>query len=139
MADQAEALAGFDSLAGVERYLDAMVAIQGARRARGGCPIGTLAGQLAEHDDGARLALADGFGRWESGLREGLEAMAARGELRRGADPAVLATQTLAAVQGGLVLTQVRRDPGQLRTAVDGALKLIRDAATPKAVRESRK
>jgi TetR/AcrR family transcriptional regulator, transcriptional repressor for nem operon len=125
---QAESLAGFDSLPGIERYLDETVALQEERQARGGCPIGSLAGQLADRDEGARLALADGFGRWEQGLRTGLEAMAARGELRPDADPALLATQTLAALQGGLVLSQVRRDPGQLRAAADAALELIRAA-----------
>ena len=48
----------------------------------GGCPIGSLAGQLAEHDEGARLELADGLDRWEAAIRDGLERMAARGELR---------------------------------------------------------
>ena len=51
--------------------------------------------------------------------------MAARGELHPGADPAALAQNTLAAVQGGLLLTQVRRDPNQLRKALDGALNAI--------------
>ena len=127
MEIQADALAGFDSLAGIERYLDATVALQEERQARGGCPIGSLAGQLAEHDEGARLALADGFDRWEAGLRAGLNAMAARGELAPGADPALLATQTLALLQGGLLLTQVRRDPRQLRAAADAVLALIRE------------
>jgi TetR/AcrR family transcriptional regulator, transcriptional repressor for nem operon len=135
METQAAALAGFDSLAGAERYLDALVAVQVEREARGGCAIGSLAGQLAEHDEGARGALVDGFARWEDGLRTGLETMAARGELRPDADPSTLATKTLAAVQGGLVLTQVRRDPGQLRMAADAALELIRAAATPKATK----
>ncbi len=126
LESQAEALADFDSLAGIERYLDAIVALQVDRQASGGCPIGSLAGQLAEQDEAARAILADGFGRWESGLRTGLEAMAARGELRAGADPALLATQTLALLQGGLLLTQVRRDTGQMRIAADTVLVLIR-------------
>src|SRR6266849_6189675 len=61
METQADALAEFDSLEGIERYLDATVALQEQRQARGGCPIGSLAGQLAERDEGARLALGDGF------------------------------------------------------------------------------
>jgi hypothetical protein len=56
--------------------------------------------------------------------------MAARGELRGGADPAALAQNMLAAVQGGLLLTQVRRDPGQLRTALEGAVQAILAART---------
>jgi TetR/AcrR family transcriptional regulator, transcriptional repressor for nem operon len=137
MDTQVDELAGFDSLAGIERYLDWQVALQVERQARGGCPIGSLAGQLAERDDGARLALADGFERWEKGLRDGLETMAVRGELRKDADPSLLAKQTLAALQGGLVLTQVRRDPDQLRAAADAALALVRAAATPAATKRA--
>jgi TetR/AcrR family transcriptional regulator, transcriptional repressor for nem operon len=124
---QADALAEFDSLAGIERYLDMTVANQIQRQARG-CPIGSLVPQLAERDDDARLELADGYARWEQGLREGLERMAARGDLRNDADPSQLAKQTLALLQGGLLLTKVRRDPGELRTAVDAALALVRAA-----------
>jgi TetR/AcrR family transcriptional regulator, transcriptional repressor for nem operon len=128
LAGQAEVLDGFDSFEGIERYLAAVVAVQVEGGAHGGCPIGSLAGQLVEGDDVAREILAGGFKRWESGLRVGLEAMAARGDLRSGADPAALATQTLAILQGGLLLTQVRRDPAQMRTAADAALALIRAA-----------
>jgi AcrR family transcriptional regulator len=137
MDAQAAELAEFDSLAGIERYLDWQVALQVERQARGGCPIGSLAGQLAEHDDGARLALADGFERWEDRMRDGLETMATRGELRKDADPSLLAKQTLAALQGGLLLTQVRRDPEQLRAAADAALALIRAATTPEATKRA--
>jgi hypothetical protein len=63
--------------------------------------------------------------------------MAARGELRKDADPSLLATQTLAALQGGLLLTQVRRDPEQLRAAADAALALIRAATTPEATKRA--
>src|ERR1700745_1433359 len=65
MATEVEERAEFDSLAGIERSLLWQVAVQVERQARGGCPIGSLAGQLAERDEGARLALADGFDRWE--------------------------------------------------------------------------
>lgn len=138
MDTQADELAGFDSLAGIKRYLDWQAAVQVERQARGGCPIGSLAGQLAERDEGARLALADGFDRWEHALRDGLETMAARGELRKNADPSLLAKQTLATLQGGLVLTQVRRDPDEMQAAADGALALIRAATTPKATKRTR-
>ena len=50
MDTQADELAGFDSLAGIERYLDWQVTLQVERQARGGCPIGSLAGQLAERE-----------------------------------------------------------------------------------------
>ena len=49
----------------------------------------------------------------------------ARGELRGDADPERLATATMASLQGGLLLSQVRRDPGQLRAALDAALAYL--------------
>ena len=125
---QAELFAQLDTIDGLRAWSDALVTLQKVRRATGGCPIGSLAGQLAERDEGARLELADGLDRWEAAIRDGLERMAARGELRPGADPAALAQRTLAAVQGGLLLTQNRRDPNQLRAALDGALDSIRAA-----------
>jgi AcrR family transcriptional regulator len=122
---QAGLLARLDTIDGLRAWSDALVTIQQARSAKGGCPLGSLAGQLAENDEGARLELADGLDRWETAIREGLERMAARGELESGADPAALAQNTLAAVQGGLLLTQVRRDPNQLHRALNGAINAI--------------
>lgn len=127
LATQADNLTGFDSLAGIERYLDAIVALQ-VERGTPGCPIGSLAGQLIERDEAARLILADGLGRWGDSLRAGLELMAARGQLDAQADPARLAAQTLMLLQGGLLLSQVHRDARQMRLAADTVLELIRGA-----------
>ena len=122
---QAEGFAGFDSIAGVKRYLDATVALQLEQERPCGCPIASLACQLGDRDESTRLILADGLDRWEEGLRTGLEAMARRGDLSADADPATLATQSLALLQGGLLLARVRRDVSQLRLAADTVLALI--------------
>jgi TetR/AcrR family transcriptional regulator, transcriptional repressor for nem operon len=116
----------FDSWASIRSSFDSMVELQIDRRAFGGCPIGALVGQLAEIDEQARLALAASFDRWEARLRDGLRAMQLHGKLDPGADAGKLATATLAAIQGGLVLTQTRRDPGQLATALDAAYANLR-------------
>jgi AcrR family transcriptional regulator len=122
-------LADLSSWAAISRWLDVLVDLQVQRHAVGGCPIGGLAGELAETDEQARTGLAAGFDRWETPIREGLRQMQADGKLRRGADPARLATATLAAIQGGLVLTQTRRDPQQLRIALDAAHAYLRSFA----------
>ena len=126
---QGELLEHLDSWAGIERWFDALVELQAERQARGGCPIGSLAGQLAEQDPQARAAIAAGLDRWEAHLRDGLTHMKARGKLRAHADPAELAAATMASIQGGLLLTQVRRDPRQLQIALDAASKHLRLAA----------
>jgi TetR/AcrR family transcriptional regulator, transcriptional repressor for nem operon len=123
---QGDLLHRLDSWAGIDRWFDALVAIQEERKASGGCPIGSLAGQLAEHDPQARTAIAAGLERWETNLCDGLARMKARGKLRQEADPAALATATMASIQGGLLLTQVRRDPNQLRIALAAARANLR-------------
>jgi TetR/AcrR family transcriptional regulator, transcriptional repressor for nem operon len=122
-------LTNLSSWAAIAAWFDDLVQLQVDRHAVGGCPIGSLAGELAETDEQARTELAAGFDRWEAPLREGLRQMQAGGQLMRGADPARLATATLAAIQGGLVLTQTRRDPQQLRIALDAAYAYLRSFA----------
>ena len=126
---QGELLDHLDSWAGIDRWFDTLVQDQIDRQARGGCPIGCLAGQLAERDPDARAAIAAGLERYEAHLRDGLTRMKARGKLRKDADPAALAIATMASMQGGLLLTQVRRDPRQLRIALNAARNNLRLAA----------
>jgi TetR/AcrR family transcriptional regulator, transcriptional repressor for nem operon len=118
-----------DSFAAIDRWFAGLVALQEQRGAAGGCPIGSLVGQLAERDEQTRGALASGFERWEQPLVEGLTRMHDRGELRPEASVQDLADITMAAIQGGLLLTQVRRDPQQLRRALDGARAVLAGAA----------
>jgi TetR/AcrR family transcriptional repressor of nem operon len=130
LAAQESHLVALDSWRAIRGWLDALVELQVAVGARGGCPVGSLVGQLAETDEAARAALADSFGRWQQPLREGLHSMQARGKLARSADPDELATATMASIQGGLLLTQVRRDPRQLAIALDAAYAYLRAHAS---------
>jgi TetR/AcrR family transcriptional regulator, transcriptional repressor for nem operon len=115
-----------DGWKALRSWFDSLVELQDGRGACGGCPIGSLVGQLAEADEQARRALAESFARWEAHVRDGLRAMQLRGKLAPSADPGALATATLAAIQGGLVLTQARRDSDQLAIALDAAYGHLR-------------
>ncbi len=130
LSAQDEHLARLDSWPAIAAWFDYLVALQDAREARGGCPIGSLVGQLAERDEQARLGLRAGLDEWQQHLADGLTAMRTRGELNADAEPARLATATMASIQGGLLLSQVRRDPEQMRVALDAAMIALRDAAT---------
>lgn len=125
LGSQEDLFANLGTWPGLVRWADALVALQEERGGRGGCPIANLLGQIGERDDDIRAVLADGFDRWEASIRAGLAAMIASGELRADTDPDFLAASTLASVQGGLTLSQARRDPLPLRRALDGALTLI--------------
>ena len=119
-------LAALDSWRAIRAWFDGLVELQATGDGRGGCPVGSLVGQLAETDESARLALADAFTHWQEPLRDGLRSMKARGKLTRRADPDKLATATMASIQGGLLLTQARRDPDQLAIALDAAYAHLR-------------
>jgi AcrR family transcriptional regulator len=125
LAGQRDLFDQLETWDGLVRWADALVAFQQERGGQGGCPIANLLGQLGERDDVIRSMLASGFDRWEADIGAGLAAMVESGELRPDADVAWLASSTLASVQGGLVLSQARRDPLALRRALDGAIALI--------------
>jgi len=91
-----------------------------------GCPIGTLATEVAGRNEAARLQAAAGFDAWERLLADALERIRQRGELRADALPAMLATGLLASIEGGMVLSQTRRDVASLRIAVSAGLAQVR-------------
>ena len=127
---QADAIVGnqrqadIGSAGGLEAWRDMVIAQAKSTGARGGCPLGSLGGQLAETDPQARAQLAAGFERWSATISEGLRALHAAGRIPAGIDPDDLAVTLLAALQGGLLLAQVQRDTRPLETAFDTLLSL---------------
>ena len=125
VAELTQALGGVASLAGLERALAGFAA--GFEQAGlPGCPIGTLASEVAGRNEDARAQAAAGFDAWERLLAEALERMRQRGELRADAGPATLATGLLASIEGGMVLSQARNDVTSLRVALAAGLGQVR-------------
>jgi TetR/AcrR family transcriptional regulator, transcriptional repressor for nem operon len=118
-----------DSWAAISSWFEELVELQNERGGCGGCPIGSLVPQLAEHDPLARAELGQSFDEWERHLADGLRSMRRCGLLRQNTDPDALAHATMASIQGGLLLTQVRRDPQQLRLALDASYSYLRQHA----------
>ena len=119
------ALGEVSSLAGLEQALAGFIA-GFEQMDMPGCPIGTLATEVAGRNEDARLQAAAGFDAWERLLTEALERMRQRGELRADAEPATLATGLLASIEGGMVLSQTRKDIASLRIAVEAGLGPVR-------------
>jgi TetR/AcrR family transcriptional repressor of nem operon len=109
---------------GIKAWRDMVIAAARSSGGRGGCPLGSLGGQLAETDPAARALIAAGFARWSSSISEGLRSAQAVGHLPVEVSPDDLAVALLAALQGGLLLAQVQRDTRPLETAVDTILSL---------------
>src|SRR6516164_6764943 len=87
-----------------------------------GCPIGSLASEVAERNEAARLQAAAAFDAWEGLFADALDRMRERGEL---------ATALLASIEGGLVLSQARKQAASLRIAVEAALAHVRTYRAP--------
>jgi TetR/AcrR family transcriptional repressor of nem operon len=108
-----------DSIKDLYRWRDIMVDLVRNMGCVGGCPIGSMANELSETDPIARARLARSFAQWENMIHVSLVTIAARGELRKGTDINRVALALLAGIQGGLLLSQVRRDTAPLEAAVD--------------------
>jgi AcrR family transcriptional regulator len=115
-------LARLDSIEALEAWRDVIVEFQKQNHCIGGCPLGSLGSELADQDPAAREQIAQGVARWETAIRDGLAAMRERGELTADADPHILASALLTALQGGLLMTQIRRDTTDLYNALSAVI-----------------
>jgi AcrR family transcriptional regulator len=120
LAAQRTALTELDSVAAFRRWCDCVL-ILNRGHANGGCPIGSLASELANKSEQARGLLVAGFNSWEDLLAEGFAKMQQKGELERSAVPRDLAIGVLCVVQGGLLLAKTSRSEGPLKVALDMA------------------
>jgi len=119
-------LANLDSIEALEAWRDVIVSIHRDGRNQQGCPMGSLTSELSRSAPEARADLRAGFSRWEEVLRDGLRVMRERGELPDRVDPERFALALLAAVQGGLVLTQARRDTIALEASLGTLIDCLR-------------
>lgn len=123
--------ANLDSIDALRAWCDKAADRQDAMGCVGGCEIGSLASELAETDPSARTDLSASFDRWELPIRSGLVRMQTRGELSERADVAALATALLAAIQGGMLLSQVRWSSTAYRHAVSVVIDHIESYVVP--------
>jgi len=121
---QGPVLDELDSWDGLLAWSELMVAAQRDRECAGS--VGSLASELADNDEGSRLALVEAFERWQAHLVKGLAVMRERGDLAECADPEELATALMTAIEGGLVLSQVTRDVRPLEVSLKSALGYVR-------------
>jgi TetR/AcrR family transcriptional repressor of nem operon len=125
LSGQKALLSRLDSREALRDWRDAIVALEHELGCRGGCPLGSLAGELAEHDPVARAALAESFTLWTEAIRDGLRDMIDRGVLSDDADPHRLALALMAALQGGLILAQAQRSTEALEAGLDAMIERI--------------
>jgi TetR/AcrR family transcriptional regulator, transcriptional repressor for nem operon len=121
LAAQQPHLAALDSLPSLKAWRNAIIALNRATGGRG-CPLGSLASELANESEPARKSLAHSFAIWRDRIEQGLTRMHERGELAVSADPRELALALLAAVEGGLLLAKTTHSSRPLEIALDMAI-----------------
>jgi AcrR family transcriptional regulator len=122
---RAPELGELDTFAALRLWADLHIERQQQRECQGGCSFGSLAGQLVESDPETRTDLASGFGQWLELFRHGFRLMKDRGDLIGTADPDSLAQALLAAMQGGMLLTQTLRDLAPLQASLQAVLTYV--------------
>ena len=128
-------LGRLDSFQSLDMWAELNIAQQKRLACRGGCRLGSLAGELAEQDPEIRADLAAGFDRCVASFRSGLRLMRQRGDLRPDADPDDLAVGLLSAFEGGMLLSRTYRDIRMLEASLKAVLAYIRSFATNEAER----
>ena len=114
-------LGSLDSLPALMAWRDSIVRLNKAARSKG-CPLGSLASELANESEPARKRLADSFAIWHERIEMGLAKMRERGDIAASADPNKLAFALLSAVQGGLLLAKTTHSNRPLEIALDMAI-----------------
>lgn len=130
-------LGDLDSFAALYRWAGLFVRKLSQEGFRGGCALGSLAGDVIRAGSDTRSDVADGFDQWSKLLQHGLTAMRDRGELLPEADPEELAMGLLCALQGGALLAQLHRDGRPVRASLNTMLAHVRSFASDPAVRSA--
>ncbi|MFG6445226.1 TetR/AcrR family transcriptional regulator [Microbacterium sp. P07] len=99
-------------------------------RGRWACPIGSLATQAATTDPELASMIAEAMRVWRGALADGVQRMQSAGIVDGSADAQRIATVILAAIQGGLVLSQPEGSAWPLEAALDNALAPLHRVAT---------
>ncbi|MDN3477945.1 TetR/AcrR family transcriptional regulator [Curtobacterium sp. APC 4022] len=96
---------------------------------RWACPIGSMATQAAMTDPELAQVITDSMTSWRLSLASGVAKMQSAGEVESDADPQRIAVAILAALQGGLILSQPEKSSWPLEAAIDAALDVLHKVA----------
>lgn len=125
LQNNASHLLRLDSFEALRAWRDAIIAASRAGRV-GGCPLGSLANELAPLSEEARNLLNRSFEAWSATIEAGLSRMKESGHISPAADTKAIALGVLATIQGGLLLSKTARNPEPLKLALDMALSHIK-------------
>jgi AcrR family transcriptional regulator len=118
-------LGAIDSIKSLKRWRDKLVQLCDTYGRAGGCPIGSLANELACHSENHRRELSVHLDCWAAEIESGLLRMQASGYLEPPLNPKTLSITFLTAIQGGLLLAKLHRSSTAFTTALDEIIHFI--------------
>ncbi len=114
----------------LERWFEAVYRTFEMADFRGGCPLGSMAAEVADRNPDLRSKLDAAFAVKRDHLARGFDELKAAGVLRPKVNPESLAEFVVATIQGGLMLARVRQNGQPLRRTMKHALDHCRSFRT---------
>ena len=115
-----------DSWEGFELLKDTVLHMLESQRFANGCPISSLASELAAEDELLRMDTQQYFERKKAAVVRGLTAMKLRGELRRDTDVQGLADFVVVCLQGAKLVSKVCHSADYAEAALGHMLSHLR-------------
>ncbi len=121
-----------DTWKGLRAWFDALLEGQQSRKFRG-CPVGSLAVEMSAMSAELRARVAEAFRYWQRTLEQAFAGMQRRGLIDAHALPDALAQTTLAAIQGGYLLSTAQHDLQPMVRSLDLAFTHLRSLAAKRS------
>ena len=118
-----------DPLDRIDAMLDAMLEGQSERDCRGGCALGNLAAEVSDLHEGFRARLSRIFQGWSDVVASTLE-QALRRSGRQDLDPQGMARYIVCSLEGGILISKVTREIGDVENLVRHLKHYVRQQFT---------
>lgn len=128
-------LGSLDSMSALRSWRDLIIRLNEGAESKG-CPLGSLANELANDSKAARTNLVVSFAMWSDAIEQGLGKMKMRGELSASMNTKDVAVAILSALQGGLLLAKTSRSSRPLQVAMDMAIEHVARYSTNERERD---
>ena len=107
-----------EPLAQIRCFLDRVLELKRAQNGAGGCPLGSLASELADVHEGFRERLAGVFSAWRACLTRALEEARRRGAVGQECQSASVAQFLVASLVGAMLMAKLAKVVGVMEQCV---------------------
>lgn len=115
-----------DPLTQISHLFDIIISSQREAGCVGGCPVGNLALEMSDIDDGFRQRIAEILNNWRNQVAEAIRRAQESGQLARKMQGEKLADFIIAGIEGAILLTKVRKDLTVLERCLDELKRHVR-------------